>query len=196
MNGHYVYLFRATWRCRAFLAECYLSASVWCLLKSCCSDCGTPHLVTLLGKQQGVELCSSGAHSPSEELLLMGSQHEQSSCWQSSFKCQYSGHLGMNVSVCIMQCVHYAPLSCKPVGTKSCVTGFQASTRAVNENLVSFYSWVLVGCTGEIETLSIAMPTCLLLMPSSKGHCWLAAVMVLLNTERNLRKCFLCWHTD
>lgn len=138
------------------------------LLKSCCSNCCTPYLVILPGKWQGVELCSRGACSPSEELPLMGSQHEQSSCWQSSFKCQYTGHLGMNVSVCIMQCVHYAPLSCKPVGTKSCVTGFQASTRAVNENLVSFNSWVLAGCTREMKTLSIAMPTCLLLMPSSK----------------------------
>lgn len=77
----------------------------------------------------------------------------------------------MNVSVCIMQCVHYAPLSCKSVGTKDCVAGFQASTGTVYENLVSFNSWVLAGCTREIKTLLIVMPTCLLLTLSPKDLC-------------------------
>lgn len=69
-----------------------------------------------------------------------GVKLEPSSCWQSSSKCPYTGHGGVDVSVCSMRCVHCAPLSCKSVGTKNCVTGFQASTGSVYENLVSFNS--------------------------------------------------------
>lgn len=161
------------------------------LLKSCCSSCCTPHLCPESGREWS---CAAVVYIPClKSCPWWGPNRNRPAAGSLPLNANI---LGMNVSVCIMQCVHYAPLSCKPLGTKSCITGFQASTRAVNENLVSFNSWVLAGCTREMKTLSIAMPTCLLLMPSSKDLCWLAAVTVLLNTERNLKKCFLCWHTD
>lgn len=186
MNDHRVYLFGPTERQSALLDEIFLNASEWCsskklllqLLRSASPDSAQKVTGNVAEQQQ---------YMFSEYVQLMGSQHEQTSCWQSSFKCQYSGHLGTNVPVCIIQCVHYVPLSCKSVGTKGCVTGFQASAGAVYDNLLSFNSWVLAGSTREIKTLHTAMPTCLLLMLSPKYLRWLAAIMMLLNTERNVR---------
>lgn len=122
----------------------------------------------------------------------MGSQHEQTSCWQSSFKCQYTGHLGMNVAVCIMWCGYYAPLSCKSVGTKGCVTGFQASTGAVYENLLSFNSWVLARCTREIASHSHANLLAISGLP--KRSLLTGSSYAVIKHGEKCKKCFLRWH--
>lgn len=130
MNDHRVYLFGPTVRQSALLNEIYLNASEWrspkkllLQLLRCTSPDSAQRVTGNVAVQQQYML--------SKYVLLMGSQHEQTSCWQPSFKCQCSGHLGVYISVCIMQCVHYVPLSCTSAGTKGCVAGFQALAGAI-----------------------------------------------------------------